>query len=74
MAQPDWIAHANSVTTIVGFLVAGLFTIVCWFLIRTIGKIDANQTELFKKYGDHEHRLSVLEGSHAARTEMNVRC
>jgi uncharacterized protein YdcH (DUF465 family) len=54
--------------------IVALFMLVTWFIARTLKKIDANQTHLFEKYDDHEHRLSLLEGSHKARTEMNIHC
>ena len=72
--QPDWIEHATSISLLVGFFIMALFSLVSWLMIRTISKIDANQTELFRKYNNHEHRLSALEGSHAARTGMKLNC
>jgi len=71
---PDWAEHATSISILVGAFVTVLFSVISWLMIRAIGKIDLNQTALFTKYDNHEHRLSVLEGSHAARTGMKLTC
>lgn len=63
MTSPSWFEHAD----LMQILVAALVTVVAWFFIRTLKKIDANQTSLFDKYDNHEQRLSHLEGAHAAR-------
>jgi len=67
---PSWFEHVDLMQSII----VGLALIVVWFSIRTLRKIDANQTLLFNKHGNHEHRLSQLEGAHAARTGMKLSC
>jgi uncharacterized membrane protein (UPF0182 family) len=63
MANPSWFEHVD----LMQVLVAVLITVVAWFFVRTLKKIDANQTCLFDKYDNHEQRLSHLEGAHEAR-------
>ena len=44
-------------------IIISLLLMVSWyFLTRTLGKIDKNQTDLFQKHGDHEKRISHIEG------------
>lgn len=50
MANPSWFEHAD----LMQILVAVLVTVVTWFFIRMLKKIDANQTSLFDKYDNHE--------------------
>ena len=38
--------------------------IVGWFLIRTITKVDKNQTKLFEWLTDVDKRLTGIEGEH----------
>jgi len=49
-------------------MIYSLILVVCWFMIRAIRKIDANQEKLFKMYGDMDRRLSKLQGAHDAYT------
>jgi hypothetical protein len=49
-------------------MIYSLVLVVCWFMIRAIRKIDANQEKLFKMYGDMDRRLSKLQGAHDAYT------
>lgn len=68
--SPSWFEHVDLMQA----SIVGLVAVVAWFSVRTLKKIDANQTLLFNKYGDHEHRLSRLEGEHSARTGMKLSC
>lgn len=70
ISHPSWFEHVDLMQVLIGVL----FLMVAWFIARTLKKIDANQTRLFEKYDDHEHRLSRLEGSHEARTGMKLNC
>ena len=47
--------------------IRGLCAVVVWLGIRTLTKIDKNQSNLFEVFEDHERRLSKLEGEHSAR-------
>ena len=79
--QPDWAEHS---VTIVAVL-AGFIVILMGIIIRGAGKafkdlrtaindLQATITRIFEKYDDHEHRLSMLEGSHRERTKMKLSC
>ncbi len=70
MNNPSWFEHVDLMQVII----AGLFMVILYFISRTLKKIDANQTSLFNRYDNHEHRLSQLEGQHAARTGMRITC
>lgn len=72
--QPDWLEHGATIASVVGIFLTILLTVISWLMVRTITKIDQNQAGLFKKYDNHEHRLSTLEGAHAARTGMRADC
>lgn len=65
----SWIEHADLAQAI--FVLA--ITIIGWLAVRTLKKIDINQTILFKKYEQHETRLAHLEGAHEARTGAGCR-
>lgn len=54
---------------IVMIALGALGVVSWWFITRTLTKIDANQTTLFEKHGDHEKRLSHIEGVCATRHE-----
>ena len=43
--------------------------IIGWFIVRTLRSIDKNQTKLWERSDDHEHRLSHIEGEHKIFTE-----
>ena len=47
------------------YTITCLVSIVSFFAIRTLNKIDNNQTELFHKIDELNTRLSMLEGEHA---------
>lgn len=73
-AQPDWVEHASTIAAVIGIFVTILLTIISWLMVRAITKIDINQAGLFKKYDNHERRLSTLEGAHASRTGLHLDC
>lgn len=80
-AQPDWAEHAVTIVLIAGaamsvliVIVTGLVRHVFKQLLSAISKLDVTIAKLFSKFDDHEHRLSVLEGSHNARTQMKSDC
>lgn len=79
--QPDWAEHAVSIVVISGSVIALLVAIAAGLarqvfqqLLNAITKLDDTIVKLFSKFDDHEHRLSVLEGSHKARTQMKLDC
>jgi hypothetical protein len=41
-----------------------MLTIIGWFTVNTLNKIDKNQTLLFQNQTDFQIRLSRLEGAH----------
>jgi hypothetical protein len=45
-------------------LINGLFLIVGFFLVRTLKKIDANQSELFDQMNALKQDFYVLKGAH----------
>jgi len=79
--QPDWAEHAVSIVIISGTAISILVVIATGLarqvfkqLLEAISKLDTTIGKLFAKFDDHEHRLSVLEGSHKTRTEMKMSC
>lgn len=79
--QPDWAEHAVSLAVIAGLIIGGIATVAAGLarqvfkqLLDAISKLDETIGKLFSKFDDHEHRLSVLEGSHKARTQMKLDC
>ena len=78
---PDWTPHAASLAVLVIAIIGILLTVI-GFLLRqgladvlgSIKKLDLTITKLFEKYNNHEHRLSVLEGSHESRTRLKISC
>lgn len=61
-AQPSWIEHSD----VLVYLIGGLFTMVAFFMIRTIKKIDANQSLLFDKLDHLSRDFYQLKGEHEA--------
>lgn len=79
--QPDWAEHAVSIVVIAGSVIVLLVTIAAGLvrqvfnqLLDAINQLSETIGKLFDKFDDHEHRLSVLEGSHKARTRMKLNC
>ena len=79
--QPDWAEHAVSIVIISGSVIALLVTIAAGLarqvfkqLLDAINQLTDAIGKLFGKFEDHEHRLSLLEGSHKTRTEMKLSC
>lgn len=58
--SPSWLEHWD----LARVLFAAMFGLIAWFLIRTLHKIDNNQSELFR-------RLLEVEKAHA---ELKGRC
>jgi len=61
-SSPSWFEHVDLMQAII----AGLFLVVLWFLIRTLRKIDTNQGLLFKKIDDLCKDFYTLQGEHQA--------
>ncbi len=49
-------------------LVGALFAIVAWFVVRTISKVDRNQTLLFQRLSTLEGKFYELLGEHRVQT------
>lgn len=61
-SSPSWFEHVDLMQAII----AGLFLVVLWFLIRTLQKIDTNHMLLFKKIDDLCKDFYTLQGEHQA--------
>jgi uncharacterized membrane protein YhdT len=61
-SSPSWFEHVDLMQAII----AGLFLVVLWFLIRTLQKVDTNQRLLFKKIDDLSKDFYTLQGEHQA--------
>jgi hypothetical protein len=57
-----WVEHPDAVQV----LIATLFAALIFFVVRTLRKIDANQTLLFDKYNTLADEFHVLKGEHQA--------
>lgn len=53
-----------NLTQIIIYVFSGMLTIIGWFTVNTLNKIDKNQTLLFQNQTDFQIRLSRLEGAH----------
>lgn len=62
---PTWIEHPDVVSIAVLILVS----LVGWFLIRLIAKMDKNQEILFNMINELKSRFDHLEGEHDAIKE-----
>ncbi len=60
--DPSWFEHVDLMTIIIG----ALFLIIGWFIVRTISKIDKNQTILFERQTKFAEDLYTLKGAHDA--------
>jgi len=70
MANPSWLEHADLMQLIIALLFGGFI----WWSILALKRIIRNSDDLYKKYNDHEQRLSHLEGAHEARvSKLNCR-
>jgi len=58
--QPSWFEHVDLMQALIGTL----FLIVAWFMIRTLNKIDKNQTRLFERQDLLEKDFYELRGEH----------
>jgi len=59
---PSWGEHLD----LVQILIAGLFSLVYYLLIRTLNKIDRNQGLMFSRLESLEKDFSELKGEHNA--------
>jgi uncharacterized membrane protein YhdT len=64
---PSWYEHVDLMQAVI----AGLFLLALWFLVRTLTKIDANQSLLFKKVDELCKDFYTLRGEHDA---IKARC
>jgi len=55
---------------VIASLIGGLFAVVGYFGIRTLSKIDKNQTVLFEQVTSLWKELFILKGEHNARHNM----
>ena len=56
--EPSWIEHWD----LVRVMMAGMFGLVAFFLIRTLNSFDRNQTALFNRMREAETSLAELKG------------
>ncbi len=59
-ANPTWFEHVD----LMQILIAALFLMVAWFIVRTLRQIDRNQTELFERQVQLERDFYELRGEH----------
>lgn len=64
--HPSWADHLDLAQVLIG----ALFLIIAWFIMRTVAKIDKNQTILFDKLSDLEKSHYTLIGEHNALAKM----
>jgi hypothetical protein len=60
----SWAEHFDLVNIIVGLLFAAVVSLI----VRTINKIDRNQTLLFERFQNLSEKFYLLEGEHRAIT------
>lgn len=60
--MPTWVQHWDIVQLSVGLLFSGFL----FLLVRTLKKIDANQTELFNQVNQLKKDFYELRGEHNA--------
>jgi len=60
--NPSWFQHVDLMNLAIG----ALFLTVIWFMVRTLKKIDENQTNLFNRMATVEKDLYELKGEHMA--------
>ena len=61
-STPSWFEHVD----LMSLVIWALILVVVWFFIRTLKKIDANQTTLFKKLDALSEDFYTLRGEHNA--------
>lgn len=81
VTNPDWTEHAVSIVILSGGIIAILITLAAGLarqvfkqLLDAIQQLNETIGKMFAKFDNHEHRLSILEGSHRARTEAKITC
>ena len=60
--EPTWFEHVDLMEVTISFLFAG----VLWFAVRTLNKVDANQTILFTRLTEIEKDFYEMRGEHRA--------
>jgi hypothetical protein len=60
--MPSWYEHVD----LISMMAWALITVVAWFMIRTLRKIDANQALLFSKLDRLSEDFYKLQGEHNA--------
>lgn len=65
---PSWFEHVDLMQVIIG----ALFALVIWFLIRTINKVDQNQSILFQRLTNLEQSFFELRGEHRAQHDRRA--
>ena len=66
-SAPSWYEHVDLMQAVI----AGLFLLTLWLLVRTLTKIDTNQSLLFKKVDELCKDFYTLQGEHQA---LNNKC
>jgi len=57
---PSWNEHADLMTIVIG----ALLSLVCFFMVRTLVKIDRNQSQLFERLDMVCKQVDTLQGEH----------
>lgn len=70
MSSPSWYEHVD----LMQVAVVGLFSVFIWFSVRTLKAIESKVKAMDEKQDKMDHRLSLLEGAHEARTSMGIGC
>jgi len=58
--SPSWLEHSDLLSVIV----AGLFSLVLFFMLRTLNKLDRNQGLMFAKLDMVCKQVDTLQGEH----------
>ena len=68
----------NNITLTITFLTSFtgiLLSVVGWLLVRTLKKIDENQTVLFDRMNEISHEFYILKGEHYMyHAKRNLEC
>jgi len=59
---PSWYTHADLLSVLIGCLCL----IVCWFIVKTLARVDSNQTKMFTWLENLSRDFYLLKGSHDA--------
>jgi len=69
--NPTWFQHVDLMNVVIG----ALFLAVIWFMVRTLKKIDDNQSALFQRLNALSEEFHTLKGEHqvmAGRCQVNI--